>query len=223
MSQDLIFNFESRDENDTKSVVNFYIGTSDDNLSDTGSEWTDIVSKSANESTDDELADDESTDDESTDVSRRCCCGGPVSSIDNSLTGNEPANDIQNNIISKPDNELSRDESTDDKSTDNDSTDVDSDIISNWPVAFNNDNQTTKKNIVKTITKTYYNVNYIDGNDSEYEYIHESMNENKPKIKQSDISKIIIKKIITKNNNIENNKIISSKQTTSSEIEFYYN
>lgn len=216
MSQDLIFNFESSDENDTKSVVNFYIGTSDDNLSDTGSEWTDIVSKSANESTDDELVDDELADDES-DGSRCCCCGGPVSPIDNSLTGNEPANDIQNNIISKSDNKTS------DESTDNESTDLDSDIISNWPVAFNNDKHNQTKNIVKKITKTYYNLNYIDGNDSEYEYIHESMNENKPKIKQSDISKIIIEKIITKKNNIENNKIISSKQTTSSEIKFYYN
>lgn len=219
MSQDLIFNFESSDENDTKSVVNFYIGTSDDNLSDTGSEWTDIVSKSANESTDNESTNDKTTDNES-DGSRCCCCGGPVSPIDNSLTGNEPANDIQNNIISKPDK--SDNELTSDESTDNESSYVDSDIISNWPVAFNNDNQTSK-NIVKKITKTYYNLNYIDGNDSEYEYIHESMNENKPKIKQSDISKIIIKKIITKKNNIENNKIISSKQTTSSEIKFYYN
>lgn len=142
MSQDLIFNFESNEEYNTNSVVNFYIGTSDDNLSDTNSktdsDWTDIISKS--------------------------------------------------------DNEIISDKSTDDESN---------------------------KNIVKKITKTYYNVNNIDTDDSDYEYINTSINKNK--INQNDISKIIIKKTITKNNIVLNNKIISSKQTTTSEIKFYYN
>jgi hypothetical protein len=100
MSQDLIFNFESSDEYNSNSVVNFYIGTSDDNLSDTDSDWTSIVSKSDNELTNDKTIND------------------------------EPANDIPTNIITKSDNKTSDestdDESTDDELTDDELTDDES-------------------------------------------------------------------------------------------------